>query len=114
MVVINYKGDVKIISNIKIDDEELKDIDDMGEEDNLSLNGDIASEENQGNHFCAYQHENQQNFFGANQDDDKDYPNVDADDNKSINNDMERYQAVQNNNNFIPDDHCFSENNLDN
>ena len=66
----------------------------MGEEDNLLLNGDMANEENQGNHFGVYQHENQQNIFDTNQNDKKDDPKVDNDDKESINNDMERDQAV--------------------
>ena len=66
----NYNNKAKHEEDIKtstddmdINDEELDDINDMGEEDDLLLNGNIANEENQGNHFCDYQHENQEHFW---------------------------------------------------
>ena len=42
---------MKLISDMNIDDDKLEDIDDMGEDDNLLLNGDLVNEENQGDHF---------------------------------------------------------------
>ena len=53
---------MKVIYDMNIDDDKLEDIDNMGEENDLLLNGDTANEENQGNHFGAYKHENQQNI----------------------------------------------------
>ena len=88
--------------------EELEGVNDMGEED------DLLFEENQGNHLGAYQHKNQQKIFDANQHDNEDNPNVDDEDKESIGNDMEKDQAVQDNNNFMLDDHSFSGNSLDN
>ena len=44
---------------MNIDDDKLEDINDMGEEDNLLINIDIASQVKYGNHFGAYHDENQ-------------------------------------------------------
>ena len=41
----------------------------MGEIGDLFLNGNLANEKNQVNHFGDYQHEIQQNIFDANEDD---------------------------------------------
>ena len=95
-----------------IDEDELDDIDDFGEDNDLLLNGNLANEDSQVNHFGHYQHENQQNMFGDNQDDDDD--NVDENDKKSLNNNMERDKAAQNHNNNISDNDSISENSADN
>ena len=99
---------------MKIDTDKPEDINNIGEEDHLLFDENIANEENQGNHFDAYQYENQQKIFGANQDDDEDDPNVVDDDKESIDNNIQKNQAVQDNNNFIPDDFIFFKNKLNN
>ena len=55
-----------------INDDKLDDIDDMGEDNDLLLNVNLANEENQVNHFDDYQHENQKKIFDANEDDEED------------------------------------------
>ena len=47
------KEDVKLISDMNIDDDKLEDIDNMGKEDELHLKNKIANEENQSNYFGA-------------------------------------------------------------
>ena len=45
---------MKIISDMNIGSEKLEDVNDIGEEDDVLLNGDIANKEKQGNHFGTF------------------------------------------------------------
>ena len=104
---------MKLLSNMNIDEDKLEDVDGMGEKEELNLNNNIANEENQHNHFDPDQHEDQKKFFGTNQDDNQDDSNVEYDDKDSVNDDMERDQAVQDNNHIIPEDYSISVSSLD-
>ena len=61
---VKHEEDVKLISDMNIDNGEFKDTRDLGKEDKIHLDNNIANEENQGNHFSAGQHKDQQNNFG--------------------------------------------------
>ena len=99
---------------IDIDEDELDNIDDMGEGNNILLNGDLANEENQVNTLGDYQHENQQKMFGANQDNENNDQNDNNNNKKSLSNNMERKQLAENiNNNNVSNGDSTSKNNVD-
>ena len=100
---------MNIVSNMNIGEDQLEDIDDMGEEDDLLLNGHIDNKENQHNHFGPNQHEDQQNHFDANQDDDQENPNINNDNKDSVDNNVKENQAVHDNNHLIPRDSSSSD-----
>ena len=97
-----HKEDVKLLSDTTIDEDNLRNINDIDEGDELYLNNGIANEVNQHNHFGPDQHEDQQNHFVVNQDGNQDNPNMNDGDEDNVDNNVERDQAVQDNNNIIP------------
>ena len=98
---------------MNIYEDKLEDNNNRGEEDKLNLNDSIANGENQQDHFDLDQHVDQQKYFCANLVDNQDDLNVDNDDKDSIDNDIGRVQAFQNNNHVITKDNSISDNSLD-
>ena len=95
---------MRLIVDTNIDEYEIEDINDMGNEDELHLSNGIADNkgisdnENQQDHFGPAQHENQHNNFGPNKNDLQENPIVKVDD-EDGDEDDDGY-----NNHIIPDD----------